>query len=146
MIGRIHVSVLAMVASVVTAGCVTTGADGAKAAGRETKNIGMPAKAESGAVKSGKTESHVEVAGERVTVFVYIDTEASDIPRRMLEPTAMLRTKGWLRKEFKVLPRHFNVPCRVLSRGFDDDDVIYRYITEYKLKDIEKLLTKQEEN
>ena len=94
--------------------------------------------------KSIAPSSGVETEGGIVRVSVYIDVpfEAIKYP----EGTAMLRTKNWLRKTFPGLPEQFSVNGHVIENGFDDDDRVYRYRTEYRLKDMQELLANDAES
>lgn len=89
-------------------------------------------------------DSGVETDGKIVRVSVFIDVPFEEI--KYPEGTAMLRTKNWLRKSFPGLPEQFSVNGRVVENGFDDDDRVYRYRTEYRLADITELLPKVEES
>lgn len=82
--------------------------------------------------------SGVETDGNIVRVSVFIDVPFEEI--KYPEGTAMLRTKNWLRKSFPELPDQFSVNGRVVENGFDDDDRVYRYRTEYDLEDIKRML------
>lgn len=88
--------------------------------------------------------SGVETDGNIVRVSVFIDVPFEEI--KYPEGTAMLRTKNWLRKSFPGLPEQFSVNGRVVENGFDDDDRVYRYRTEYRLADIKELLPKGAES
>lgn len=94
-------------------------------------------------VQSMAPASGVETVDGIVRVSVFIDVPFEGIKRP--EGTAMLRTKGWLRKTFPDLPREFSISGRVTTNGFDEDERVYRYCTEYWLKDIEKLFPRKPE-
>lgn len=82
--------------------------------------------------------SGVETDGNIVRVSVFIDVPFEEI--KYPEGTAMLRTKSWLRKSFPELPDQFSLNGRVIENGFDDEDRVYRYKTEYRLSDIRQLI------
>ena len=81
----------------------------------------------------------VERVGDNVIVHVVIDSRAENIrSRRLLEGTAMIRTKIRLRQEFPRLPKNFSLPSRRVKNTFDDDTGLYYYTTSFKMKDIDK--------
>lgn len=81
----------------------------------------------------------VERIGGNVIVHVVIDSRAENIrSRRLLEGTAMIRTKIRLRQEFPRLPKNFSLPSRRVKNTFDDDTGLYYYTTSFKMKDIDK--------
>jgi len=83
--------------------------------------------------------SGVETEGETVRVSVFIDVPFEGV--RHPEGTAMLRTKAWLRKTFPALPRDFSLPGRIVVNGFDDDERVYRYCSEYRREDVDRLIS-----
>lgn len=82
---------------------------------------------------------YVERIGGNVIVHVVIDSRAEAIRnRKLLEGTAMIRTKIRLRQEFPRLPKNFSLPSRRVKNTFDDDTGLYYYTTSFKVKDIDK--------
>lgn len=115
--------------SSVSVGCVTTATEG-------DSSCVVPVVSEQPA-KASRCE--VERIDDNVLVHVVIDSKAESIKsRKILEGTAMIRTKICLRKEFEGLPKNFNLPSRRIKNSFDDDTGMYYYTTSFKLKDINK--------
>ena len=82
------------------------------------------------AVNTNKTivpKSHVTNDGDFVIVHIVIDNNEEKIARRLLEATAMLRTKNYLRKEFASLPDNFRIPSRLLKKTYDYKTNVYYY-------------------
>lgn len=81
----------------------------------------------------------VERIGGNVIVHVVIDSRAENIrSRKLLEGTAMIRTKIRLRQEFPRLPKNLSLPSRRVKNTLDDDTGLYYYTTSFKMKDIDK--------
>ncbi len=58
----------------------------------------------------------------------------------------MLRTKAWLRKAFPELPKEFSVRGRVVENGFDDNDRVYSYRSEYSVEDVKAVCLPEKGN
>lgn len=90
-------------------------------------------------------KSYVECKADEVIVYIFIDSQKENIKNRVvLEATAMLRTKNYLRKEFPSLPKNYSIPSRRLQNSFDEEIGIYTYITSFQLKDIKARLRSEE--
>lgn len=110
-------------------GCVTTAAE-VTPANTVTVDSKSPPKA---------SRCDIERVDDNVIVHVVIDSKAESIRnRKILEGTAMIRTKICLRQEFNGLPKNFNLPSRRIKNSFDDETGLYYYTTSFKLKDINK--------
>lgn len=120
--------VIAVVSSLAV-GCVTTAAE-VNPANAVPVDSGLPPKA---------SRCYIERVDDNVLVHVVIDSKAEAIRnRKILEGTAMIRTKICLRQEFEGLPKKFNLPSRRIKNSFDDESGLYYYTTSFKLNDINK--------
>ena len=72
-----------------------------------------------------------------IVVEVRLDQEYDIEP----EGIAMLRENHLLRSHYH-LPENFSIDRNLLENREDDDGIFYRYVTVYRLKDIQKLLQK----
>ena len=90
-----------------------------------------------GESSSGLPSSGLEERDGVITVRVYIDPEHENIEQRLVSGTALLRTRAYLMKEFKNIDQRFSVRTRVIKRGYDADNRIFSYITEYTRGDLE---------
>ena len=90
-----------------------------------------------GETSSGLPPSGLEERDGVITVRVNIDPARENIEQRLVSGTALLRTRAYLMKEFKNLDQRFSVRTRVIKRGYDADNRIFSYITEYSRGDLE---------
>ena len=74
----------------------------------------------------------------RDLVFVVAAVDLSKTYQIEPEGVAMLRENRLLRSRFK-LPERFSVNRNQIQNGEDDDGKYYRYVTAYRLKDIENI-------
>jgi hypothetical protein len=94
--------------------------------------------------KSIAPQSGFSITNGLVQVFVFIDVPFEGV--RYPEGTAMLRTKAWLRKAFPELPKEFSVRGRVVENGFDDNDRVYSYRSEYSVEDVKAVCLPEKGN
>jgi len=119
--------IVLVVISVMSAGCITTAPEVVS-----TNAVSVDAESPR---KTSRCD--VERVDDNVIVHVVIDSRAESIKnRKILEGTAMIRTKICLRQKFDGLPKTFNLPSRRIQNTFDDDTGLYYYSTLFKLKDI----------
>lgn len=90
-----------------------------------------------GEASSELPSSGLEERDGIITVRVYIDPVRENIEQRLVSGTALLRTRAYLMKKFRNLDRCFSVRTRVIKRGYDADNRIFSYITEYTREDLE---------
>ena len=74
----------------------------------------------------------------RDLVFVVAAVDLSKTYQIVPEGIAMLRENRLLRSRFN-LPEKFSVSRNQIQNGEDDDGKYYRYVTAYRLKDIENI-------
>lgn len=90
-------------------------------------------------------KSGVEEKDGIVTIRVFIDKTAEGLEDRIVRGSAILRARAYLEKHFPDLKKNVTVRTRIVRQGYDDEERIYSFVSEYRRSDVETAIAREQE-
>lgn len=90
-------------------------------------------------------KSGVEEKDGIVTIGVFIDKTAEGLEDRIVRGSAILRARAYLEKHFPDLKKNVTVRTRIVRQGYDDEERVYSFVSEYRRSDVETAIAREQE-